>query len=176
VLGYCYFVAPSIPSKGFERQQAYRLLDLTQLTIVFNLEGRIPLSIRAVLLLSLFCAVAASAAHAETVGEARTVKNNVTGKLGAAERKINVGDGLSSNEQVRTAIESATQVRFIDDTTLTVGPSSSVVLDRFVVNPNRTTKDAVIEMTTGTMRFVAGRSDPKNFTIKTKTFTLGIRG
>jgi hypothetical protein len=60
-------------------------------------------------------------------------------KLGAAERSINAGDGLSSNEQVTTAIESATQVRFIDDTTLTVGPSSSVVLERFVVNPNRTT-------------------------------------
>jgi hypothetical protein len=100
----------------------------------------------------------------------------VTGKLGPAERKINVGDGLSSNEQVRTAIESATQVRFIDDTTLTVGPSSSVVLDRFVVNPNRSTKDAVISMTTGTLRFVVGRSDPRNFTNKTKTFTLGIRG
>ena len=135
------------------------------------------MSIRAVFLLSFFCVIAASTARAQTVGEARTVKNNVTGKLGAAaERKIYVGDGLSSNEQVRTAIESATQVRFIDDSTLTVGPSSSVVLDRFVVNPNRTTKDAVIQMATGTIRFVTGRSDPKNFTIKTKTFTLGVRG
>jgi hypothetical protein len=127
-------------------------------------------------LLSLFCAVAASTAHAQMVGEARTVKNDVTGKLGAAaERKIYVGDGLSSNEQVRTAIESATRVRFIDESTFTVGPSSSVVLDRFVVNPNRTTMDAVIQMATGTIRF-AGGSDPNNFTIKTKTFTLGIRG
>jgi hypothetical protein len=128
-------------------------------------------------LLSFLCVMAASTARAQTVGEARTVKNNVTGKLGAAaERKIYVGDGLSSNEQVRTAIESATQVRFTDDSTLTVGPSSSVVLDRFVVNPNRTTKDAVIQMATGTIRFATGRSDPKNVTIKTKTFTLGVRG
>jgi hypothetical protein len=145
------------------------------LLIVFNFEGGSPLFIRvALFFLILFCVAAASSSRAQTVGEARTVKNNVTGKLGAAERKINLGDGLSSNEQVRTAVESATLVRFIDDTTLTVGPSSSVVLDRFVTN--RSTKDAVISMTTGTLRFVAGRSDLKNFTIKTKTFTLGIRG
>jgi hypothetical protein len=117
-----------------------------------------------------------SAARAELVGDARTVKNEVTGKLGPEVRQINVGDTLSGNEVVSTGTESATLVHFIDDSVLTIGPSSSVVLDRFVVNPNKSTKDAVISMTTGTLRFVTGRSDPKNFTIKTKTFTLGIRG
>jgi hypothetical protein len=117
-----------------------------------------------------------SAARAELVGDARTVKNEVTGKLGPEVRQISVGDTLSGNEVVSTGTESATLVHFIDESTLTIGPTSSVVLDRFVVNPNKSTKDAVISMTTGTLRFVTGRSDPKNFTIKTKTFTLGIRG
>jgi hypothetical protein len=131
---------------------------------------------RIALLTGIVCLTLTSAARADLVGDARTVKNVVTGKLGPEVRQISVGDTLSGNEIVSTGNESATLVHFIDDSVLTIGPSSSVVLDRFVVNPNKSTKDAVISMTTGTMRFVTGRSDPKNFTIKTKTFTLGIRG
>lgn len=134
------------------------------------------MSFRPILFLSVICACAASTAHAEPVGEAATVKNDVTGKLGVQVRPINVGDSLSGNETVRTGNESATQVHFIDDTRLSIGPTSSVVLDRFVVNPNKSAKDAVLNMTTGTLRFVTGNSDPKNFTIKTKVMTLGIRG
>jgi hypothetical protein len=134
------------------------------------------LSNRIAILVGVICLATTSLARAELVGDARTVKNEVTGKLGPQVRQISVGDTLSGNEVVSTGTESATLVHFIDDSTLTIGPASSVVLDRFVVNPNKSTKDAVISMTTGTLRFITGRSDPKNFTIKTKTFTLGIRG
>jgi hypothetical protein len=137
--------------------------------------GRMPSPLR-ILFLGLMCAAAAPPLRAEPVGHAATVKNDVTGKLGVQVRPINVGDSLSGNELVKTGNESATQVHFIDDTKLSIGPTSSVVLDRFVVNPNKSTKDAVINMTTGTMRFVTGNSEPKNFTIKTKVMTLGIRG
>jgi hypothetical protein len=134
------------------------------------------LALRPILFLSLLCAVQATAVCAEPVGEAATVKNDVTGKLGVQIRPISVGDSLSGNETVKTGNESATQVHFLDDTRLSIGPTSAVVLDRFVVNTNKSTKDAVINMTTGTLRFVTGASDPKNFTIKTKVLTLGIRG
>ncbi len=120
--------------------------------------------------------VSASAHAAEEIGEAATARNEVTGTLGDLVRTIGAGDPVSGSEVVRTGTNSATLLKFLDDSNLSIGASSTVVLDRFVYDPSGSADSAVINLTKGAMRFVTGRSDPARFQIKTQVATLGIRG
>lgn len=113
---------------------------------------------------------------AEEIGEATTAKNEVTGTLGDLVRTISAGDLVSGNEVVRTGSNSATLLKFLDDSNLSIGASSTVVLDRFVYDPSGGADSAVINLTRGAMRFVTGRSDPSRIEIRTQVATLGIRG
>jgi hypothetical protein len=112
----------------------------------------------------------------EPIGQAATSKNEVTGKLGDLVRSIGVGDGVSGNEVVRTGLESATLLKFLDSSNLTIGASSTIVLDRFVYNPDRSADNVVFGLTRGALRFVSGQSDPTNFMVKTQVATLGVLG
>ena len=68
-----------------------------------------------------------------------------------------------------------TDLRFRDSSNLSVGPKSSVRLDKFVYDPNTSTGSVAIQATRGTFRFVAG-SQGGSYQIKTPYGTLGVRG
>jgi hypothetical protein len=101
--------------------------------------------------------VAANANAADEIGEAATATNEVTGTLGDLVRTIGAGDPVSGSEVVSTGVNSATLLKFLDDSNLNIGASSTVVLDRFVYDPNGSADSAVINLTKGAMRFVTGR-------------------
>ena len=115
-------------------------------------------------------------AFADVIGSARNVVRDVKGRLSGVDRIISVGDEVLANEIVRTGPNSATQLQFLDQTNITVGAGSTVVLDKFVYNPDKSAQTTVIKVTQGAIRFVSGRSSPENFTIQTTSATIGIRG
>jgi hypothetical protein len=117
-----------------------------------------------------------AAANAAVIGETSTAKNEVTGQLASILRDLRAGDPVSADELVSTGSASATVLRFLDNSTLNIGASSSVTLDRFVFNPDRTAQNVVINLARGAMRFATGNSDARNFTLRTPVATLGIRG
>jgi hypothetical protein len=120
--------------------------------------------------------VALPVTAAEMIGQATEARKDVTGTLDALVRSIATGDGVSANEIVETGEGSATLITFLDDSSLNIGASSTVVLDSFVYNPERGADKAVLNLTKGAFRFVTGRSDPSKFVIQTQVATLGIRG
>ncbi len=123
------------------------------------------------------CMVAwCTSAGAEPIGQAESATNVVTGVLGALTRSIATGDSVSGNETVKTGSASAALLRFLDNSNLTIGEASTVVLDKFVFNPDSTAKDGIVKLTKGAMRFVSGGPEPKNFAISTPVATLGVRG
>jgi hypothetical protein len=115
-------------------------------------------------------------AEADVIGAATSAKNAVSGSLGSVIQTLAVGSQVSGSEVVTTGTDSATLLRFLDDTNLNIGASSTVVLDRFVYNPDGSAANAVINISRGAMRFVTGKSNPNNFAIHTDVATIGIRG
>jgi len=113
---------------------------------------------------------------AQDIGQAVTVKNDVKGELNTVVRRLAAGSSVSADESVITGSGSATLLRFLDNTQLNVGAASTVVLDKFVFNPNGGAKDAAINVSKGAMRFITGNSNPNNFVITTQVATIGIRG
>ncbi|WP_342362310.1 FecR family protein [Terrarubrum flagellatum] len=110
------------------------------------------------------------------IGEAAQAAPNVTGTLGARRAVISSGDSVHQNELVQTTAAGGAMLSFEDSTRLSVGPSSSVRLDKFVYNPDATARQAVVNMTRGVFRFATGVSNPRAFTLQTPQAVIGIRG
>jgi hypothetical protein len=131
----------------------------------------------ACLLAALF-AVQSTASYAQDsiIGGATATKNDVTGSIGGTSHNITKGTSVYSNETVRTGGASVADLKFIDETTMSIGPISEIKLDKFVYDPSGSTGSVVIEATRGAFRFVTGKQDQKVYQIKTPYGTLGIRG
>jgi len=132
-------------------------------------------SIAACALVILF-ALPATGAMAQRIGNATATKNKVDGIVRGAAQTISPGTDVYSNETVRTAVESVADLKFLDETKLSVGPRSEVRLDKFVYNPSGSAGSVVINATRGAFRFVTGTQDVKAYKIRTPYGTLGIRG
>jgi hypothetical protein len=110
------------------------------------------------------------------IGNAVTVNNQVEGVSAGGSRALATGSEVFSNELVRTSSESKAELLFLDNTNLSVGPMSTIRLDRFVYDPNKSSGNVVVTASRGALRFITGSQDPKNYTIKTAYATLGVRG
>ena len=77
---------------------------------------------------------------------------------------------------IETEEDSATEVVFIDETKLALGPNSSILIDKFVYDPMPDKASFVATATSGVFRFVTGNLPKKSYTIHTPTATIGIRG
>ena len=113
-----------------------------------------------------------AAAIAAPIGSAVSVERSVTG----AGSKLSAGDGVAQDEVIATGNASSAQLRFIDDTQLSIGPFSSVRLDTFVFNPDRTAKTVAIELGRGGFRFISGGSGDQAYVIRTPHAIIGVRG
>lgn len=128
--------------------------------------------------LAALIAVQATASFAADpkIGTATATKNKVEGVVGGTTRPLARGSEVFANETVRTAESSVADLKFLDDSNLSVGPMSEIRLDKFVYDPKGSSGAVVIEATKGAFRFVTGSQDKKVYQIKTPYGTLGIRG
>ncbi len=110
------------------------------------------------------------------VGNAGKVVNQVSGALQSKVRKIALKDQVYQNEKISTGSSSATEIVFKDETKLTIGPDSDVVLDNFVYKPGPVSGSLIMTVSKGVMRFTTGKLSKTSYLIKTPTATIGIRG
>jgi FecR protein len=97
---------------------------------------------------------------------------------GGLPRRLVLGQDVVFNEWITTSAEGQTQILFIDQSTLSVGPNANMVIDEFVYDPNAGTGKLAASLTRGVFRFVGGKlSKQENaVTMRTPTATMGIRG
>jgi hypothetical protein len=81
-----------------------------------------------------------------------------------------------AEETVRTEAGENTELEFVDQTHLSVGANSEVVLDSFVYDPGQGTGDAVITFGKGVFRFVSGEMNKDGYKLNTPSATLAVRG
>jgi hypothetical protein len=94
-----------------------------------------------------------------------------------AERVLRVGIDVQANELITTRADDRAHLMFLDGTALTIGPDASIVIDKFVYDPNTKTGDLAITATKGVFRLVGGKISKTNpITITTPSSTIGIRG
>ena len=108
------------------------------------------------------------------IGVAAVVRNTVS-QLEPQVTRIAKGDEVVRNEVVRTAADSDARFVFRDDTNLSLGPGSTLKLDRTVFDDPKA-GDIAIKLTSGAFRFVTGNSNKEAYVIKTPIATMGVRG
>jgi FecR protein len=124
--------------------------------------------------LAILFALQATPAHTqEAIGKATSVVPQATGSHAGP---LSGGSNVYSKETIRTGQSGQADLQFKDNSNLKVGSNSSVHLDKFVYDPNKSTSAVAIQATRGTFRFVAGSQGNGSVQIKTPYGTLGVRG
>ena len=113
-------------------------------------------------------------AAAQQIGTTHRVTPAAHGSVAGT---LAVGSGVHADETIGTDKAGVAGLRFHDQSTLDVGPNSSVRLNKFIYDPNRGGGKAVLDAAKGSFRFLTGaQGGNRNIQIKTPVGTLGIRG
>src|SRR5262245_27070709 len=123
--------------------------------------------------LALFFTLQPTTSHApEAIGKPTSRRPQAAGSDGGT---LAGGSKVYSKERVRSGDTSQADLQFRDSSILSVGPKSSVRLDKFVYDANKSKGTVAVQATRGTFRFVTG-SQGGSYQVKSPYGTLGIRG
>ena len=111
----------------------------------------------------------------ERIGLAATVRNDVS-EIAPRVTKVNSGDNVVRDEVVRTNTDSNVKIVFRDDTNLSIGPGSTLKMDKVVFSGDTSYKEIALRLTSGAFRFVTGHSAKQAYSIRTPIAVIGIRG
>jgi hypothetical protein len=120
--------------------------------------------------------VAGRAQALDAIGTAVSVEGHVSGSFSGQTLPLLLGDGVVSDEILRSQIASSGQITFVDQTKLFLAPLSTVTLDRFVFDQSGTAKSLTVNVTKGALRLISGRSPHDAYGVKTPLGSLGLRG
>ena len=90
-----------------------------------------------------------------------------------------VGTLAHMNDELRTGANARLQVSFRDSTQLNLGENATVVVDRFVYDPDAGTGEVVLKTGVAALRMATGKISEmqnKKITVSAPFATLGIRG
>src|SRR5262249_11934971 len=94
----------------------------------------------------------------------------------ADEQELRYTDPVYHDELVRTGSSGGTALQFLDTTRLQVGANSSLVLDRYVFDPDSAKGEAVVNFGAGVFRFITGQMSKEGIQLKTPTSVMSVRG
>ena len=117
---------------------------------------------------------------ADRIGVVAAVRGQVKIK-DAAEvgRVVESGGPVYLGDIVSTDAQGQLQILLKDETTFTIGPNSSILIDTFVYDPTTDDGKVSAQILKGTFRFVTGKiakKKPESMTVKLPVGTIGVRG
>ena len=101
------------------------------------------------------CAAEADAARVDFVNKVENDAQLVSAS-GASATAV-VGAAVHMKDELRTGATGRMQVTFRDNTVLTLGENASVLIDRYVYDPDKGIGETVLQATKGAFRFATGR-------------------
>lgn len=132
----------------------------------------------AALLLGIVAAGPAVAQDAQ-IAQVNTASGTVTVERGGQRTALKIGDLIYQKDVIETGKDSSVGVTFVDNSLISAGPDSRLVLEQFHFNSNNFRGDMLAKLQKGTLTAVSGdiaRSSPGNMKIETPTAILGVRG
>lgn len=94
-------------------------------------------------------------------------------------RALQIGGPIFANDRLTTDAGGRLDVIFLDETSLSLGANTDLVMDRFVFDPNAaaTSGEIVINLGQGVLRLIGGAAtNARPAQVTTATGTIGIRG
>ena len=123
-------------------------------------------------------AVLAGAASAD-IGQVKVAKGQVTVERKGQVLPVQVGLVLLATDVLKTGADSSVGITMRDNSLLSAGPNSVLVLDRFEFDPTTSAGRFDANLQRGTLSVVSGRiakQSPQAMTVRTPSAVLGVRG
>lgn len=132
----------------------------------------------------LACALAGLSApvraqDAAAAGMVKRVAGTVTLERGSEVLPVAVGTRVQAGDRLRTGPKASVGLAMADDTLLSMGPASEMVVSNFAFDPTSHDGSLVARLVRGTLHVVTGliaKAKPQNMQIHTPTVVLGVRG
>jgi hypothetical protein len=117
-------------------------------------------------------------ALAQQVGTATAVNPTSEGTPpGGTTTTLTIGARVLHKEHIHTSPTGSLQLLFLDKSTLSIAPNTSLVIDEFVYDPASNSGHMLTKLTQGTLQYIGGQlSHQGAVTIGTPAATIGIRG
>jgi hypothetical protein len=123
--------------------------------------------------------LACTAAAAADVGQIKIAKGEVAVDRGGKSMPAQVGMSLAAADVLRTGADGSVGITMRDNSLLSAGPNSVLVLERFEFDPTTHQGRFDSRLERGTLAVVSGRlarQSPESMTVRTPSAVLGVRG
>lgn len=122
-------------------------------------------------------ALSGNPALAQQVGQASAIKNMAYQTPPTQTQAVlKLQDPVIWKSTLSTPSNGALEVKFLDDSKLSMGANSNVVIDEFTYSGPGGTGQQTLRYTKGLFRFVSGHVPKDNVKIETPAVSIGIRG
>ena len=112
-------------------------------------------------------------------GHVKTVSGSVSIVRGQAARPAHPGDAVYATDTLRTGADGALGITLRDDTRVSLGPNSEMLVDRYVYAPGEGGLGMVLKFMHGVAVYVSGRMAkmaPDAIRLETPSGIVGVRG
>ncbi len=138
---------------------------------------------RVVMALALPALLLAWTAEAETqandAGRIKVVRGTAWIERAGSRLPAEVGVTVKQSDVIVTGADGSVGITFADDSRLSIGPNSTLALERFAFDPTTYQGQFESSLRRGTLVAVSGklaRQSPEAMTVKTPAAILGVRG
>lgn len=121
----------------------------------------------------------AAAPCADTIGVVRALTGGAVVLRNGVELPVTAGFRLQEGDRITTVAGGSLGALMRDNASLSLGPSSSVSLDRFSFSPVRKEYAFLVRVARGTLAYVSGligKASPESVSFETPVASLAIRG
>jgi FecR protein len=114
----------------------------------------------------------------QQIGTATAVNPSTEGTpSGGSTTTLTIGARVLHKERIHTSSTGSVQLLFLDKSTLSIAPNTSLVIDEFVYDPASNSGHMVTKLTQGTLQYIGGQlSHQGAVTVETPAAAIGIRG
>ena len=135
------------------------------------------------LLIGLLCLIhitlGSAAAASEVVGFVKTAAGTTSVTREGVVLPITMGDKLFQKDTLETGNDGSLAIILRDDTTMSMGPDSRIVIESFIFAPKKGRFSNITKMTKGIVAYISGKTvslAPGKTRFKTPMGMIGIRG
>jgi hypothetical protein len=117
-------------------------------------------------------------ALAQQIGTATAVNPSTEGTPpGGSTTTLTVGARVLHKERIHTSSTGSVQLLFLDKSTLSIAPNTSLVIDEFVYDPAANSGHMLTKLAQGTLQYIGGQlSHQGAVAVETPAAVIGIRG
>jgi len=130
-------------------------------------------------ILAIAVLIFAAAAQAEDVGQIKTLKGAVHVERDGKRIDALAGMGVRQSDVVVTGADGTVGVTFLDNSMLSLGPTSTLAIDHYSFNPTTHVGRFDASLRKGTLAGVSGRmvkQSPESMRVRTPASVMAVRG